>query len=103
MTFGAELTGEEMPATRRAKNHGEAGYCIKCNTYCDDGPDPCLGIIPGVLQACCGHDIDEAYCVIGDTVENIRQGILHLTGEKAERFFALVKENNGTTSEKRTR
>lgn len=27
--------------------------------------DPCLGVIPGVVQACCGHgDPDDAYVVI---------------------------------------
>ena len=30
--------------------------CKKCNLPCDiDGPDPCLGLLPGVEFACCGH------------------------------------------------
>jgi hypothetical protein len=31
-----------------------------------DGPDACLGLLPAVRNACCGHgDPNEAYVVIG--------------------------------------
>jgi hypothetical protein len=33
------------------------------NSY--TGVDPCLGLIPGVSQACCGHGFDQPYVVIG--------------------------------------
>lgn len=30
--------------------------CTKCGRIADkDGPDPCLGYLPGVEFACCGH------------------------------------------------
>lgn len=29
--------------------------CKKCGRICNDGPDPCLGELPGVRNACCGH------------------------------------------------
>jgi len=31
-------------------------------------PDPCLGVLPGVIHACCGHGyVKEAYVVIGNS------------------------------------
>jgi len=36
--------------------------CPKCNKEAtEDGHDPCLGALPGVRAACCGHGIDEIY------------------------------------------
>jgi hypothetical protein len=37
--------------------------CPSCGESCGfDGPDPCLGMLPGVRGACCGHgDRDRAY------------------------------------------
>jgi len=31
----------------------ECGFCHKTETI--DGVDPCLGVLPGVMNACCGH------------------------------------------------
>jgi hypothetical protein len=35
----------------------EAVTCKKCQRWYVPGeePDPCLGLLPGVLGACCGH------------------------------------------------
>lgn len=38
--------------------------CRKCNKEYEPGkePDPCLGTLPGVIEACCGHgDTRKAY------------------------------------------
>jgi hypothetical protein len=36
------------------------GHCMIANT--PEGHDPCLGTLPGVMNACCGHgDASEAY------------------------------------------
>lgn len=36
------------------------GKCGKMPTH--EGHDPCLGILPGLMNACCGHgEIGEAY------------------------------------------
>ncbi len=47
--------------------------CGKCGEYqTPEGHDPCLGTLPGVRNACCGHGIEaEAYVqlVNGDRVE----------------------------------
>lgn len=42
---------------------GEARPCAACGATWEDGqPDPCLGVLPGVDNACCGHGIpEEAY------------------------------------------
>lgn len=45
---------------------GEAGYCENCQHHMPEGVDICLGIIPGVSHACCGHGIGQSpYVVIG--------------------------------------
>lgn len=31
--------------------------CGVCKAYIGEGPDPCLGWLPGVKNACCGHGI----------------------------------------------
>jgi len=36
--------------------------CIRCGlSPTDNGHDPCLGIIPDVKAACCGHGIGPGY------------------------------------------
>src|SRR5699024_3855278 len=46
-----------------------------------DGPDPCLGWLPGVMNACCGHGmIDDAYVMFND--ETI------VRSEEASHFFS---------------
>ncbi len=42
-----------------------ARFCDRCNWRLPErGPDPCLGHLPDVLYACCGHGIDDPYVVI---------------------------------------
>ena len=36
--------------------------CVQCGLLAaPDGPDPCLGMLPDVRAACCGHGVDEPY------------------------------------------
>lgn len=52
-----EDNGERLPATG-----GKVRPCKKCNKLFPLGEgevDPCLGILPGVDNACCGHGIEE--------------------------------------------
>lgn len=54
-----------------AGNDRNCGHCGKENTK--EGYDGCLGALPGVKNACCGHDVrGEAYIVFdsGLTVRN---------------------------------
>ncbi|MCK5613833.1 hypothetical protein KAR91_68850 [Candidatus Pacearchaeota archaeon] len=57
---------------------GEIRPCVKCGEVFSLGiPDPCLGRLPGVDNACCGHGVpDQAYirftnhvCIKGFTKE----------------------------------
>lgn len=41
--------------------------CALCRQPCALGePDPCLGFIPGVRGACCGHGVMEGYILYHD-------------------------------------
>jgi hypothetical protein len=36
--------------------------CPACGLTADEnGPDPCLGWIEGLISACCGHEVEDAY------------------------------------------
>ncbi len=60
------------------------GRCGRESTL--DGHDRCLGTLPGVMNACCGHGADgEAYVEFWD---GTRFG-----GEVAIAFFAGVRES----------
>lgn len=50
-----EDTGEDLPATG-----GKVRPCVKCGvefTLGEGEVDPCLGVLPGVDNACCGHGV----------------------------------------------
>ena len=48
-TVGEDGTGIERP-------------CVHCGLLAaPDGPDPCLGLLPGVVSACCGHGVEEPF------------------------------------------
>lgn len=70
--------------------------CEACNEVCVSGkPDPCLGVIPGVSNACCGHGKNEAaYIYLGgkpnQAIMSIEKSI-SWRGEDAVAFFELVK------------
>jgi hypothetical protein len=39
--------------------------CVQCGLLAaPDGPDPCLGMLPDVKAACCGHGVDEPYVLM---------------------------------------
>lgn len=46
-------------------NERNCGFCGKKNTR--EGYDGCLGIVPNIMNACCGHGVeDEAYLQFWD-------------------------------------
>lgn len=56
------------------------GHCSKPDTK--EGHDSCIGFLPNVLNACCGHGIiDEAYIQFSDNIE--------LRGIEANQFIFL--------------
>lgn len=53
-------TQEATPTTG-----GEMRPCVKCGrTFAFEDVDPCLGILPGVRQACCGHRVPERAFIV---------------------------------------
>jgi len=48
----------------------ECGYCGISNT--PEGHDGCLGTLPGVMNACCGHGSDDEAYVQFDTGKILR-------------------------------
>lgn len=73
---------------------GQAGYCEACGVSMGDGPDACLGLLPGVSHACCGHGVEQAAYVTfgGDPDEDCegRDNWLTLRADAATAFFALL-------------
>jgi hypothetical protein len=38
--------------------------CVKCGCQpTPDGHDACLGTLPGVIHACCGHGVEKPYAI----------------------------------------
>lgn len=56
---------------------GKERPCKKCNKIAVSDFDPCLGLLPGVKHACCGHGIkNEAYIIFnnGKTIYDFKMG-----------------------------
>ena len=61
------------------------GYCGKNNT--EEDHDGCLGVLPGIMNACCGHGVDrEAYVQFLD-------GFV-INGEDAVKILNVLKLYN---------
>lgn len=46
---------------------GEERPCPQCGALADaGGPDPCMGVLPGVSAACCGHGRLDGYVRLVD-------------------------------------
>lgn len=69
--------------------------CAACGVVTPTGPDACLGVLPGVSHACCGHgDRARAYVVLGGEQDQRLTEIeckLTLRGQMALDFFTLVR------------
>jgi hypothetical protein len=74
---------------------GQPGFCEQCGHHMGDGPDVCLGLIPGVSHACCGHgDKTKAYAVLGgapDVPAYLLADLVTLRGQDAVTFFDIVR------------
>ncbi len=49
----SKIRGHEI---EKGKDYSNCGYCGLKNTV--EGHDGCLGTLPGVMNACCGHGPD---------------------------------------------
>ena len=50
------MSGTRKPVKKAVVN---CKRCLKTMKFGD--PDPCLGVLPGVAYACCGHGVEEGY------------------------------------------
>jgi hypothetical protein len=41
-------------------HNGEPSWCLGCERHVPEGPDTCLGLLPLVSYACCGHGLPDA-------------------------------------------
>ncbi len=57
---GVYVFADTMEPTVETWKERDCGHCEKANTA--EGHDGCLGVLPGVMNACCGHGvISDAY------------------------------------------
>lgn len=43
--------------------------CPVCGEHQIDGCDPCLGKLPGVISACCGHGVKPGYVIFENGIK----------------------------------
>lgn len=67
------------------------GICNKCQQeyVAGEEPDPCLGALPGIEEACCGHG------VTGKAYAKFQDGTV-LRGFKVEHHGAAKSKRNAT-------
>lgn len=74
--------------------------CPKCECIISERcvkPDPCIGYLPGVFNACCGHGDDKtAYISFGFTKETC----VNVRGRKALKIMQAMRESLGNQSDK---
>src|SRR5262249_20350644 len=79
-----ERYADDLSATVDADGTGIERPCVACGlTATPDGPDPCLGMLPGVVSACCGHGVEEPVVLFRFSTD-ARAG---LRGAAARTFF----------------
>lgn len=74
----------EVPSTRA---------CPKCGQLQNtDGCDPCIGFLPGVRSACCGHGVQRGFIAFknGVVVRGMFDEIEHLNAAELARLFAVT-------------
>lgn len=87
----------KVPDTGLAYRTPEEAYVAAaeaCGASMPDGPDACLGTIPGVSHACCGHGgACDPYVTLGGSPGQPAWQVKTVTlrGEAATKFFALVR------------
>ena len=68
---------EEEELLQDIHEKGEPFKCPSCRMVVEPGePDPCLGSLPGVQLACCGHGGGDGYLIFENGVSLIFQGPL---------------------------
>jgi hypothetical protein len=79
-----ERYADDLTSTVDAYGVGVERPCVQCGVLAPpDGPDPCLGMLPEVVSACCGHGVEEPYLKF--RMSHDRDA--GLRGEAARRYF----------------
>ena len=53
-----------------SKDGYDIRICWLCKRHAPSGkPDPCLGELPGVINACCGHGIQRGYILFSNMIK----------------------------------
>lgn len=74
---GAGVFEEEEELLQDIHEKDEPFKCPSCRIVVEPGePDPCLGSLPGVQLACCGHGSGDGYLIFENGVSLIFQGPL---------------------------
>jgi hypothetical protein len=74
-----ERYADDLTSTVDAQGVSVERPCVHCGALAaPDGPDPCLGLLPDVRAACCGHGVEEPYVVVHWTIR----------GQQALDYFA---------------
>src|SRR5207302_8831894 len=75
---------DDLTATVDVEGVGVERPCVQCGLVATpDGPDPCLGMLPEVVSACCGHGVEEPYLKFRMSHDRP----VGLRGEAARRYF----------------
>jgi hypothetical protein len=53
-------------ACPKCKRKRAPGHRINAGGDTEDKPDPCLGTLPGVVGACCGHGVNQGFICFED-------------------------------------
>jgi len=60
-----ERYADDLTPTVDAAGASVERPCVQCGLLAaPDGPDPCLGLLPDVKAACCGHGVEEPYVLV---------------------------------------
>ena len=83
--------GEDIPA-----NGGKLRPCKKCGkTYPIGDYDPCLGVLPGVDNACCGHgDRESSYDKLTRKPTTLVVGVCHIRFKNGIIVKGFYQEKN---------
>ena len=56
--------------------------------------DPCIGVLPGVLYACCGHGTRDGYIFFENGVTVRFEEFVEVTEAKVSRFHSFNNQTN---------
>lgn len=80
--------------TREPVGAGDSRPCPKCGRLPNpDGTDPCLGHLPGMRAACCGHGVEAPWVITddGEYIDGWENIVRLLPPEMREAYISLIR------------